>query len=201
MIAATEFRMRSGPDRMVESFQQAKARHREFRLVAYETARRDALTAYALGPELRLEDVDAHALEVWRTRWARRRHAIGAGGWDWSSLVERQPRRAAILPLAIWYGDDLCGLALGRASRRRASGVRHTITITHAERRPEPPEVLLHGLIVPISVSVGRNYGAALGAKRLRLRNPDPKLLRYYQLLGFRVAWRGGRPVYCEQEI
>jgi len=154
-----------------------------------------------LGPQLRLADIDGHTMEVWHQTWARRRHAVDAGGWDWPALVRRQPRRAAILPLAIWYGRDLCGLALGRASRPRAAGVRHTVTLTHAERRPEPPEVPLHGLIIPLAIAVARNYGSALGAHRLRLEYPDAKLLDYYRLLGFKVAWKGGKPVYCEQEI
>ena len=46
-----------------------------------------------------------------------------------------------------------------------------------------------------------RAYGIALGARRLRLRNPDRNLLWYYQLLGFEVVWNGDEPVYCEQEI
>jgi hypothetical protein len=92
-------------------------------------------------------------------------------------------------------------MALGQASRHRAGGVRHTVTLTHAERRPEPPEVPLRGYIIPLAVAVARNYGLALGATRLRLAYPDHNLLRYYELLGFGVAWQGGKPVYCEQEI
>ena len=128
-------------------------------------------------------------------------HPAGVGGWNWASLVERQPHRAAILPLAIWYGTDLCGLALGRGSRHRAPGVRHTVTLTHAELRPEPPDVPLRGLIIPLAVAVARSYGLALGATRLRLEHPDRNLLWYYERLGFEVVWQAGKPVYCEQEI
>jgi len=201
MIAAVPLRLRLAPTRMLESYEEAKARHDEFRLAAYESARRDAIAAFHLGSELQLADIDARAIYEWRRTWAGRKHATGTGGWNWTSLVEQQPRRATRLTLAIWYGGDLCGLVIGRTSRHRATGARHTITLTHAERRPEPPDVPLRGLIIPIAAAVARRYGAAVGATRLRLGYPDPKLLRYYELLGFEVAWEGGKPVYCEQEI
>ena len=103
--------------------------------------------------------------------------------------------------MAIWFGSDLCGLALGRLSRHRSAGVRHTVTLTHAERRPEPPDVPLRGQIIPLAIAAARNYGLAFGATRLRLEYPDRNLLWYYELLGFVVAWRAGKPVYCEREI
>jgi hypothetical protein len=182
-------------------YQQAKARHADARLEAYEAAREDAIDHLALGASLRFTDIDVRALDAWRRTWAGRPHEGGTGGWNWPALVENRPRRAAVLPLAIWDGADLCGLALGQASRHRAAGVRHTVTLTHAERRPEPPEVSLRGKIIPLAIAVARNYGIALGATRLRLAYPDLNLLGYYELLGFRVAWQGGKPVYCEQEI
>ncbi len=79
--------------------------------------------------------------------------------------------------------------------------MRHTVTLTYVERRPEPPTVPLQGRVVPLAVAAARNYGLALGASQLILRYPDPNLLGYYELLGFDVAWQGGQTVYCEQEI
>jgi len=103
--------------------------------------------------------------------------------------------------MAIWFNGDLCGLALGYASRHRVFGVRHTITLTHVERRPEPPEVPLRGRVILIAITAAENYGITLGATRLRLSYPDRNLLRLYQRLGFSVAWKGDKPVYCEREI
>lgn len=188
-------------DYVFGSYRQAKARHAGVRMEAYEAARDDAIANLGLGASLRLADIDGHALDAWRRTWAGRAHEMGAGGWNWPALLENRPRRAAVLPIAIWYGADLCGLALGQASRHRAGGVRHTVALTYAERRPEPPEVPLRGHIIPLAVAVARNYGLALGATRLRLAYPDPNLLRHYELLGFDVAWQGGKAVYCEQEI
>ena len=106
-----------------------------------------------------------------------------------------------MLPLAIWYGSDLCGLALGHASRSRAGGVRHTVSLTYVERRPEPPTVPLRGHVIPLAIAAAQNYGYALGSSRLLLRHPDRNLLWYYLLLGFDVAWEGENPVYCWKEL
>lgn len=182
------------------SYAAARLRHAAAREEAYEDARADALRAGVCGPVLRIADIDAHALQTWRDTWSGV-HPSGAGKWDWEARMELLPHRPSILPIAIWHGGDLCGLAVGQASRRRTGGMRHTVTLTFVERRPEPPSVPLRGRIVYLAVTAARAYGIAIGARRLRLRNPDRKLLWYYELLGFRTVWKGDEPIYCEQEI
>lgn len=103
--------------------------------------------------------------------------------------------------MAMWYGSDLCGLALGQASRSRAGGVRHTFTLTHVERRPEPPPVPLRGFTMSLAVAVAENYGRALGATRLVLREPDRNLLPNYEIVGFAVVQKLQEPLYCLKEI
>jgi hypothetical protein len=182
------------------SYAVARARHTVARQEAYDGARDDAIAERVCGPELRITDIDAHALATRERTWSGV-HPSGAGGWNWPGLVERLPSRAAVLPIAIWYGNDLCGLALGQASRHRADGCRHTVTLTYVERRPEPPPVQLRGAVLYLAISAARFYGAAVGARRLRLRNPDRNLLWYYETLGFKTVWKSGYPVYSEQEI
>ena len=103
--------------------------------------------------------------------------------------------------MAVWYGSDLCGLALGQASRSRAGGLRHTFTLTFVERRAEPPSVPLRGFIIRLALAVAENYGRALGATRLVLRNPDPRLLAHYEVLGCKVVQESQGPLYCLKEI
>jgi hypothetical protein len=178
----------------------ARRRHAIEREEAYEIARQVAIERKTCGPDLRITDIDEDTLDVWHGTW-RGVHPSGAGKWNWPNLVEQLPHRAAVLPIAIWYGRDLCGLALGQASRRRGNGSRHTVTLTHIERRPEPPDVELRGKIVLIAVEVALMYGRGIGARRLRLRNPDRNLLRYYELHGFDVVWENGVPVSCQREV
>jgi hypothetical protein len=170
------------------------------RAEAYELARDVVLERGSCGPGLRFDDIETSTLAVWERTWSSV-HPSGAGNWNWRGLVEQLPHRAAVLPIAIWYGDDLCGLALGQTSRRRTNASRHTVTLTHIERRPEPPAVPLRGQVVSLVVEVALRYGMAIGARRLRLRKPDLNLLKHYELLGFKVVWKNGVPVHCEREV
>jgi hypothetical protein len=144
-------------------------------------------------------DIDAQALAVWNDTWTGV-HPSGAGKWKWPKLFDQLPRRAAVLPIAIWYGRDLCGMALGHASRPRFNGSRHTITVTHVERRPEPPVVPVRGHVASLAIMAVRRYGEAVGTRRLRLLNPDRNLLSHYEGLGFGTVWKDEVPLYCEQE-
>lgn len=185
---------------VLPAYTAARNRHARARANAYSLARDDALEQGLCGPELRITDIDADVLDAWAQTWTGV-HPSGAGGWDWRMLVENLPRRAAVLPFAIWHGNDLCGLALGQASRRRFNGSRHTVTLTYLERRPESPDVPLRGKVFAIAASVAREYGMIVGARQLRLRAPDRNLLDYYRGYGFEIAWKGGVPVHCEREI
>lgn len=178
----------------------ARYRHGKTRADAYEITRWYAIRDGVCGPELRITDIDEHALDVWQHTWLGV-HSSGAGGWKWPTLVENLPRRAAVLRFAIWHGDDLCGLALGHLSRRRLIGARHTVTLTYVERRPEPPDVPLRGQVISLATEVAENYGIIIGARRLRLRRPDRGLLSYYEQHGFTTVWKGNSPLYCEREI
>jgi hypothetical protein len=183
------------------NYTKARQRHAELREEAYEAVRADLILNGLCGPDLRLADIDEQAIDVWRSSWTGM-HPSRAGGWNWSGLVEQMPSRAATLPIAIWYGTDLCGLACGYASRHRRTGARHTVTLTHVERRPEPPRVPLRRLIIPLAAAAAESYGRALHASVLRLRHPDQNLLGYYQeVLGVQVVWKNGRAVYCEKRI
>lgn len=178
----------------------ARDRHARIRADAYAIARVDALQQGLCGPELWFGDIDRHALAVWKQTWTGV-HPSGAGNWRWPSLVENLPHRAAVLPIAIWYGDDLCGLALGHASRHRLSRSRHTVTLTHLERRPAPPAVPLRGHVANLAFGVAKQYAEAVGSRRIRLLNPDRNLLAYYEELGFNVVWKDGIPLFCEREL
>ncbi|HVH11801.1 MAG TPA: hypothetical protein VM759_02055, partial [Longimicrobium sp.] len=107
--------------RVVRSqYANARRRHTAARAEAYFITRDEAIDVLC-GPELRITDIDGEALAAWEATWGGV-HPSGAGGWDWRTLAENLPRRAAVLPVAIWHGSDLCGLMLGQASRARWNG-------------------------------------------------------------------------------
>ncbi|MBB4638237.1 hypothetical protein FHS01_004297 [Longimicrobium terrae] len=186
---------------MLSPYASARRRHADIRSDVYSFVRDQYVRAGVVTTDLRVTDIDRTAMEAWSGTWMGRRHPADAGAWNWPLLIECMPRRAAILPVALWSGDDLCGLILGRASRHRQTGVRHTVTLTYVERRPEPPPVPLRGEIVLLALSIATAYGKAVGASRIRLGYPEPRLIGWYERLGFVVARSGGKAVYCEREI
>lgn len=92
-------------------------------------------------------------------------------------------------------------MAVGHASRSRFNRSRHTVTLTHIERRPEPPSVPIRGLIASLTIMAAEAYGEAVGARRLRLLNPDRNLLFYYEGMKFETIWNVAVPVYCQKEL
>lgn len=177
----------------------ALARYAYIRAVAYEIVRDEAVDCGLAGPSLRLTDIDVHALEVWRSTW-HGRHPSGDGGWDWERISRPLRRRPSAFHVAVWSGERLCGLAVGRPSARRAGGVRHTLSIHYMEAAPDQGHPLRRrvALLVTAAAEV---YGRGLGASRVRLIDPVPGALRLYIGLGFAVARFRGGPVYCEREI
>jgi hypothetical protein len=180
-------------------YQTAHVRYADIRRRAYEEVVRFAIDSGIASGALRLSGIDRHTLSVWRLTW-RGEHPSGDGGWDWERVSWSFRRRPAAFHVAIWNGERLCGLAVGRLSAKRAGGVRHTLSVHYMESAPETDNPFA-GMVALLVVSAARTYGRMLGASRLRLVNPLPGVLPLYERLGFTVAQSGGRPVYCEQEI
>jgi hypothetical protein len=182
-----------------ESYEGALARYARIRRIAYDLVTDEAIRQGTAGSTLRLTDIGTEARAAWRKTWTHR-HPSGHGGWDWERLALRFRRRPSAFQLALWSGDRLCGLAVGRASARRVDGRRHTLSIHYMESTPEPDHPLKRNVALLIT-SAADVYGSALGASRLLLVYPLPGVLSHYARLGFTVAWWRDRPVYCEREI
>lgn len=148
---------------------------------------------------IQLTDIDARALDVWARTWAGA-HPLGYGGWDWAALVARVCSRPSAFQVAVWSGDNLCGLAVGRISKRRASGRRHTVSLHYLEASPNRDHPL-RGRIAPLVITAAEAYGRELGAWRIRLVDPLPGVFRLYERLGFRIARPITTPLYFEKRI
>lgn len=178
-------------------FHEALQRYARLRRLAYDLTERLADPGGAAG--IRLTDIDPHAQEVWRSTWARP-HPLGYGGWDWEALVARVCSRPSAFQVAIWSGEELCGLAVGRLSRRRPSGRRHTVSVHYLEGNPHR-EHPLRGKIAALAIAAAGAYGSLVGAWRIRLVDPLPGVLRTYQRLGFSIARESGARLCLEKRI
>ena len=91
--------------------------------------------------------------------------------------------------VAVWSGKTLCGLALGRV-RDRFCG------IDYLESCPDPRHPL-KGRVTVIVAGAAVAYATALGKPEIRILNPLPAMVSYYQSLGFTLAEHQGESPYC----
>jgi hypothetical protein len=107
-------------------------RYAQSRAKAFATA--EALYESASSSAFSLRGIDSHALFAWRTRWpAHQGLDRDMGRWDWEMLAASYHRRPSAFHLAIWSGNELCGLAVGRPSRSR-----RRLTVEYMEGSPNP---------------------------------------------------------------
>lgn len=92
--------------------------------------------------------------------------------------------------MAIWSGEHLCGLAVGRASKRRPIGVRHTISVRFIESAHNDYHPLRGG-VAALVIAAADAYASLIGASRLRLIDPLAGVIRLYEGYGFKVGREG----------
>jgi hypothetical protein len=181
------------------TYQRVRQYYARLRRSAYQLAREEAIQSGAVTVPLRLADCDKHALAVWRTTWLDP-HPTGSGGWDWNALLRRAWQDPSALNLAIWSERALCGMAVGRVSRRSHEGRRAWVSIDFVEGAPAPDHPL-RGAVASLAISSADHYGRGLGAERLRIAEPLSGTLEMYVQMGFIPVWASGRVLYCERRI
>lgn len=151
-----------------------------------------------LGTEIRITDVTWPALQAvelqWRPAFTDNPSHVHAS-WDWRYLVAKNRNRPTRFEAAIWAGDQLCALGMGRI----AKDGRTTVSVTHAGGAPGPHP--LKGMALEAVLLTAYACGKALGARHLLAREPLPGVLHLYQRLGFRLEFRGHDVIYCHKRI
>jgi GNAT superfamily N-acetyltransferase len=170
------------------------ARQQAYARVQYEAVQTDFIRA-----PLRIEDTDERTIIAWQTTWIGP-HPTNQGSWNWDRLLRRAWRRPSAFHVGIWSGEYLCGLGVGRASKRRGAGLRHTLSVHFIESAHDVRHPLRHR-VAALVISAADQYGSLIGASRLRLIDPLPGVIRLYEDYGFTVARKAGQPVYCERRI
>ena len=183
----------------ISAYRLAHQYYARLRRRAYDLVEREAFETGLVHVPLRIAETDEHTVAVWRTSW-RGGHPTGHGNWEWDRILAKAWRRPSAFHVALWSGEHLCGLAVGRLSKRRLVGVRHTISVhfiesSHDARHP------LRGNVAALSISASEVYGRLTGASRIRLIDPLPGIVRLYEDHGFTVARQAGQSVYCERRI
>jgi hypothetical protein len=167
----------------------AEARYRALRDVAFRAAEVD-LAAAGISADLRA--IDAAAIAA-AGQWTGRRVA-----WPWHVMAPDWRRNhPARFEVAVWQGDVLCGLALGRPAPTAAH-----LSLHYIERNPDP-ESPLRGKVTRTVIDALGAYGVVLGKTEMRLVDPLPALVPFYcsPAFGFRLVTPAGEVPYCRRSI
>ncbi|MDQ4685486.1 hypothetical protein [Janthinobacterium lividum] len=158
---------------------ESEEKYREARLVAMATLEPEV--RHLTGLEVRLMEIDLVALaatEVWRAAYSDVGRLDHVPGWDWYKEARRFGRRSRRLELAIWVGDTLCGLALGRISDRRVVATIHLL-------EGNPTGNPLGGKVILIATRFLEVLALALGCREAAIDSPVSGLVARYQSAGF----------------
>lgn len=141
-----------------------------------------------------MTEIDASALAAFKDTW-QGWHWSGYGGMNWVDLWHRFARQEhRSFHCAVWYGDVLCGLAIGSVPRGHSY-----LTIRFIEGRPQGHP--LRGHVARITLAAGRYYAEGLLLPQIRLENPAPALADWYGRLGFTIAYREGVVRYLAMDL
>lgn len=97
--------------------------------------------------------------------------------------------------MAIWRGDILSGLAMGKPAEGPGHLAVQLLEGNMAETHP------LKGFVAECVVEAGISYARLLGKAELRLLRPLPGAVPTYRRLGFKVVSERAEPAYCCCEI
>ena len=137
--------------------------------------------------EIRFSAIDGDALEIWEATWPVKE-------FDWSEVDGHFKRDTDRFELAIWRGEELCGLSSGRVSNGPDN-----VTIHFLERMR--PDNRLRGKIALIATDVAERYGKILEKQRVKIKDPFVDAIVVYEGLGFVLAQPLGMTTYYARPI
>lgn len=152
-------------------------------------ARAEALFAPSIAPTpVRFGTITAAALDAWHLQWAR--HPARQVAWPWNVMVpDHRRRHPTRFESAVWSGDALCGLAIGRA------GVNYC-SLEYLEGSPISDHPLRRQ-VIPAALTALLAYTTVLGRSEMRLVEPLDALVPVYEARGFVLVEPPGERRYC----
>ena len=170
----------------------SRAEHDARREAAYLVAE---AAVFARAP-VRFGAIDPTACAAFKREWEP--HLDRKVNWDWHALAGRYARQHfARLELAIWSGNVLCGLVLGRFSRAET-----VLQLNFIEGAPGANP--LRGDVLNLGVTFGEVLGSAYGSAVFRVTKPAPHVVNALVLKGFRDVAQSKDPPYyhyCEAQL
>lgn len=135
--------------------------------------------------------INHRALVRWRETWVPLHGTREVGDWDWEALQKEYARKAKRLDVAIWAGDDLCGLVVGAATST-------AVTLWYIEGWVASHP--LQGYVIDIADIAATALALQIGLTKVRIMNPVPDRLEDYEALDYRVV-KGCSPMVMEKGV
>jgi hypothetical protein len=140
--------------------------------------------------DFRASIIGPNALRAWREQW------MPYGQFDWEA-EERRFRKPTRFEVALWCGQELCGLAIGHPINHRK-----VVGVESMEGSP----LIFHPLkreVTGLVIAAATEYGNRLKSRTVRFWDPNPDLVAWYEdNLLHCVPQRGHRlPAYCDLAI
>jgi hypothetical protein len=151
----------------------------------------EVLVKRDIGQDVRLTEINKDVLneaKAWRRKYGSMGRASHEPGWDWSDEYYRRGRKTSGVTLAMWFGDQLCGLMIGQVSDGRLHA-----TIHFLEGNPEGNP--LKGNVVVIATGYLEAIGALVGCEVVRIASPIPELVPHYKSFGYTIEQRKNKAI------
>ncbi len=127
----------------------------------------------------RLTAITPEAVDATETYW---QHTV----LPWRRIVGQNKPYVRRFEVAMWIGEALVGMAVGRPSRGRDN-----LTLQYLERdRGANAFPTMKGYVADIAFTAAENYATVIGRDWLKLRGPIPQAVPLYTKLGFTTVER-----------
>ncbi|HET6764384.1 MAG TPA: hypothetical protein VFH27_11950 [Longimicrobiaceae bacterium] len=176
-------------------YEDAREFYRHTRRGAFACVRDSLVGRGILGTSLSLSGIDPRAVDAWERTWRGTAHWSLKGGFHWAALHRRYCRKPRNFHCAVWYGEELCGLAVGKLSEA------HEVLCLHYMEGNPDPDHPLRGNVADIVFACAHLYAVAVDSKCILLKDPDPALEGYYAGLGFGLAYVERNARYCRRDL
>ena len=120
-----------------------------------------------------------------------------ATDWDWAFATKYCSRYPKAFDLSVWNGNSLYSLSLGRPTYKGTE-----MRLDFVEKFTNSP--IFSGEMFGVSLLAYEAYGKLIGARQLRIMNPqNEKLIKYYSSLGgfsYKKSFKGN-PHYLVKSL
>ncbi len=130
-------------------------------------------------PGAKLTPITGRALMA-QKKWPSNDRVPPNGGWDWNIWTQYfKQRHKKYFDVALWYENELCGLALGRLSRKNVNVKLELVEGSTDKVHP------LKGQVALTMLTAIEAFGAIAGAEESLIIDPVPGAIPAYQRIGY----------------